>query len=97
MLRWSARARVDLKAIYDHIARDSPVRARNVAREILRRADLLPDTPNVGGVVPELNDQNVREIPIHSWRLVYQIREDGLFILTLVHKRRAPNARHLSG
>ena len=35
MLRWSARARADLKAIHDYIAKESPGNAKAVAREIL--------------------------------------------------------------
>ena len=33
MLRWSVRARADLKAIHDYIAKDSPLNAKAVARE----------------------------------------------------------------
>ncbi len=37
MLRWSQRARADLKAIHDYIAKDSPLNAKAVARELLQR------------------------------------------------------------
>ncbi|MDE2349267.1 MAG: type II toxin-antitoxin system RelE/ParE family toxin [Gammaproteobacteria bacterium] len=43
MLRWSARARADLKAIHDYIAKDSPGNAKAVAREILARRHLARD------------------------------------------------------
>ena len=95
MLRWSARARVDLKAIHDYIAKDSPRNAKAVAREILARAATLPETPRAGRIVPELNDADIREVPVHSWRVIYQLRGSDLYVLTLVHKRRAPGPEDL--
>ena len=88
--RWSQRARTDLKAIHDYIAKDSPANAKAVVRDILARAAALPETPRIGRVVPELNDADIREVPAHSWRVIYQLRGESVFIVTLVHRRRAP-------
>ena len=62
MLRWSARARADLKAIHDHISEDSQRNAKAVVRDILERAEQVPVTPRAARVVPELNDPTIREI-----------------------------------
>ena len=97
MLRWSTRARADLRAIHDYIAKDSPHNAKAVAREILARAATLPETPRVGRIVSELNDANIREIPVHAWRIIYQLRGADLYVVTLVHKRRAPSSEDLRG
>lgn len=88
MLRWSRRARLDLKAIHDHIAQDSPGNAKAVVHEFLARAEQLPALPRAGRVVPELGNPEIREVPVHSWRLIYQLRGDQVFVLALVHKRR---------
>ncbi len=90
MVRWSLRARADLKAIHAHISKDSPINAKTVAREIVNRANLIDHTPRGGRKVPELEDEAIREIPVYSWRVIYQLRESEVFIVTLVHKRRAP-------
>jgi len=95
VLRWSQRARADLKAIHDYIAKDSPLNAKAVAREIVQRASTLSATPRIGRTVPELNDPSVREVPAHSWRVIYQLRGDDIFIVTLVHRRRAPSPPEL--
>lgn len=42
------------------------------------------------GTVPELDDPDIREVPAHSWRVIYQMRGNTVFIVTLVHRRRAP-------
>ena len=97
MFRWSQRARADLKSIHDYIAKDAPLNAKAVTREIVQRASTLPATPRVGRAVPELNDPNLREVPVHSWRVIYQLRGEDLFIVTLVHRRRAPSPEQLRG
>jgi len=68
-----------------------------VAREIYRRAAALPATPHIGRRVAELNDADIREIAVHSWRVIYQLRGEDIFIVTLVHVRRAPTAADLRG
>jgi plasmid stabilization system protein ParE len=89
-VRWSQRARADLRAIHDHIARESPQNAKAVVQEIHARAATLFATPRIGRMVPELNDPALREMPVHSWRVIYQVRDSTLYIVTLIHKRRAP-------
>jgi toxin ParE1/3/4 len=95
MVIWTARARADLKAIHDYIAKDSHQNAQRVAREILRKADTLTEPPHPGRKVPELNDPHLREISAYSWRIVYHLRNGTVFIVTLIHKRRQPGAKDL--
>jgi toxin ParE1/3/4 len=63
MVIWSKRARADLKLIHDHIAEESPANAKAVAREILRRANTIESAPFSGRMVPEMQDERVREVP----------------------------------
>jgi toxin ParE1/3/4 len=90
MLRWTQRTRADLKAIHDYIAKGAPLNSKVVVRDIWERASQLPATPRIGRIVPELQNPDIREVPVHSWRVIYQLRGDKLFIVTLVHRRRAP-------
>ena len=64
-------------------------------REIVNRANLIDQTPRGGRKVPEVDDESIRELPVYSWRVIYQLRESNVFIVTLVHKRRAPAAEQL--
>lgn len=96
MVIWTARARADLKAIHDYIAKDSPQNAKRVVREMRRKADTLAETPHLGRVVPELDDPDIHEIPAYSWRLIYQLRDNRVFVLTVIHKRRQPGAADLA-
>jgi plasmid stabilization system protein ParE len=66
-------------------------------RKIFARNATLPETPRVGRIVPELSDPDIREVPVHAWRVIYQLRGADLYVLTLVHKRRAPGPEDLRG
>ena len=70
MLIWTHRARADLRAIHDYIAKDSPQNAKRVAHEIRRKAEALAEPPRIGRKVPELNDPQLREISAFSWRIL---------------------------
>jgi toxin ParE1/3/4 len=96
MVRWSRRARADLKAIHDRIAKEAPLNAKGVVREILRKADALAELPYRGRKVPELNDEQLREIPVSAWRMLYHVRQDNVFIVTLIHKRRQPSTEAIA-
>jgi toxin ParE1/3/4 len=95
MVIWTPRARADLKAIHDYIAKDSRQNAQKVAREILSKADALAEPPRPGRTVPEINDPDLREISAYSWRIIYHLRNDRVFIVTLIHKRRQPGTQDL--
>jgi plasmid stabilization system protein ParE len=96
MVTWTLRARADLKAIHEYIAKDSRQNAKRVAHEIRRKAEALAAPPRVGRRVPELNDPRLREISAYSWRIIYHLREDNVFIVTVIHKRRQPGAADLA-
>jgi len=88
MVRWSAPAKKDLKQIYDYIARDSKYYAKNVVQNIVERSESLKNSPEIGRIVPETDDSNVRELFIYSYRLIYEILPDGIMILAIIHGKR---------
>jgi plasmid stabilization system protein ParE len=93
MATWTVRARADLKAIHDYIAKDSPENAKRIVGEMRRKADALTAAPHIGRMVPELGDPEVREIPAYSWRILYQVQERRVYVLAIVHKRREERRR----
>ena len=88
MVKWSLRARADLKSIHDYIAKNSPRDAKRVTHEIRLKAETVVELPYSGRKIPEVNDEQLREIPSYSWRILYHIRNGDIFIVTIVHKRR---------
>jgi len=88
MVIWSEPAKADLRSIHDFIAHDSQHYAKKVTQDIREKTDVLDELPKVGKKVPELNDETVRELSLYSYRIIYEIKEQGAFVLAVVHKRR---------
>jgi addiction module RelE/StbE family toxin len=85
---WSEPAKADLHQIFEYIARDSRHYAQEVVRELMAKAEILHSLPRIGRVVPEINEETVRELPVHAYRILYEITGTDVVILTVVHKRR---------
>jgi len=85
---WSRPAREDLRLIHQYIAHDSNRYATRVIQDITDKVTTLPDFPRSGKVVPEIGEANVREISMYSYRIIYEIIGDTLYIHGVIHKRR---------
>ena len=42
----------------------------------------------MGRIVPELNEEDVRELFLYSYRIIYEIKDEVIFVLAVVHQRR---------
>jgi addiction module RelE/StbE family toxin len=87
-ITWSPEALDDVKSIANFIERDSPFYTKAVVTKIIELSRSLESLPNRGRIVPELEDQNIRELFVYSYRLIYQIRKDTILILAVVHGKR---------
>ena len=88
MVEWTEPARNDVRAIYEYIALDSKFYAKNTVRNIVERSATLSESPEIGRVVPELGEKEIREVFIYSYRIIYQILPDRLAILAIFHGHR---------
>ncbi len=87
-VRWTPQAADDLEAICLFIARDAPQLAAIFADRVLRATDQLARHPRLGRVLPELGIDNIREIIVSSYRVIYRIRQDEVHLLTVHHGAR---------
>ncbi len=85
---WSPEAVEDLETIAEYIERDSPFYARSVVTKILEVSRNIKKFPEIGRIVPELGDENIREKFIYSYRLVYQIKEEKILVIAVIHGKR---------
>ena len=96
MVRWSNPSKQDLKQIYDFIAKDSTYYAQRVVATIVEKSDKLGVFPYMGRIVPERNEERIREILIYSYRIIYQINLDDIEILALIHSKKDFSASEFS-
>ena len=86
---WSQAALDDLDEIYRYIARDSPLNAQMMIDGIIKKTDYLLDFPDLGKTYPELDDPNVRIILFRNFHIIYQLIDNNIEIVRVVHGRRA--------
>lgn len=85
---WSRRALSDLEGIAEYIATDSPTYAGVVVKKILNQTRILARFPCAGRKVPEFDDENVRELIVFSYRIIYRLQEDEVVIAAVIHGKR---------
>jgi len=87
-LNWSPEAIEDLNSIRDYIARDSAFYARSIVRKVLEAAKQIPEAVEIGRIVPEIGDKNIRERFVYSYRMVYKVDERQITIVAVIHGKR---------
>ena len=85
-LSWSLASQDDVVEIGDFIAKDSIVYAVSVVERLVSAAEALRSSPFVGRVVPEYGRQDLRELIIGSYRLVYLVRADEAIVVRVVSR-----------
>ena len=82
---WTDQALDDLDSICLFIARDSIQYAKLFAIRAFEATDRLKLFPKSGRVVPEINREDIREIILVNYRIIYRIITEEVEILTVHH------------
>ena len=85
---WSHEAAEDLAAVAEYIARDSSFYAASFVQEIIEAGRSLNEFAERGRVVPELGNQDIRELFVREYRLIYKVEKSQVAVLGLIHGRR---------
>lgn len=88
-VNWSVEATDDLDRIAEYIKRDSEVYAKSVVRRILESTHNLQQFPRMGRIVPELSDENMRELLVISYRVIYRIEDNEVTIAAIAHTKQS--------
>lgn len=80
---WTQKAQTDLINIGLYIKEDKPVAAKKFVSEIRERVSSIKNNPEIGRVVPEINNSQIREIIHKRYRIVYLIKKNRVDILTV--------------
>ena len=82
-VRWTEQAVADLQAIRQFIERDSPRYGRLVAERLFNATTRLEAFPRSGRVVPELGRDDLRELLVGDYRIVYRLESEAAVLLTV--------------
>lgn len=88
-LIWTDTAIHDLGDIGNYIAENSEKYAKLTVKKLFERTDILKRFPKTGRIVPEKNDENLRELIDGNYRIIYEIASPiQINILAIYHSAR---------
>ncbi len=85
---WTEPAVSDLEAIHTFISRDSTTYANTVVSEIINTVQQLEKFPLIGRIVPEINDEEIRELMVGHYRIIHDVSKSIVRALTILHGAR---------
>ena len=88
-INWTDFAIENLNDIGDYIEKDSFRYAKIVVNSLFDSTEILEQHPLIGRIVPEFENNNIRELIRGSYRIIYKIlNEKRIDILTIHHSAR---------
>ena len=85
---WTEPAWQDMEGAAEFINRDSESYAAAFVQEIKEAVASLSQFAERGRVVPEFADESVRELLVRTYRLVFEVSVERVFVLALIHGAR---------
>jgi plasmid stabilization system protein ParE len=82
---WSPLAIDRSSEIADYIAQDKPSAAEKWINTVFSKVEQLKSSPEIGRIVPELNNTQFREIIYGNYRIIYRIEKKQISVLTIRH------------
>lgn len=82
---WSPLAMDRASEIAQYIALDKPSAAENWINTIFTKVERLEFLPDIGRIVPEVNNRQIRELVYGNYRIIYRIETEQVSILTIRH------------
>jgi plasmid stabilization system protein ParE len=78
----------DLRAAETSVARHSAQYAAALVERVFARTEQLADQPYLGATVPEYDDESLREVLEHPFRIIYRVLEQQVDVVAVVHGAR---------
>ena len=82
---WSPLAIDRASEIAEYIALDKPAAADKWINTLFSKVEQLKFSPKSGRVVPEIGDEQFRELIYGNYRIIYRIEKKQVSILTIRH------------
>ena len=87
-VEWTEPAVSDLEGIRNFIGRDSKYYATRFVEKVVEAVENLDKFPKIGRSVPEAEEESIRELLLHSYRIIYRVETDRILVLTVIHGAR---------
>ena len=93
---WTDEAIDDLRQLVAYISKDNPAADIKLGEALIQKSMLLAAHPHFGRVFRKLAKDNVREMPVSPYRLIYEIDAvNSLVFIRMLHHsaRRDPEIK----
>lgn len=87
-VHWTNEALDQLLRIRERVAERSPDAADRLVERLATRAEQLDAFPRSGRAVPEYERDDIREVIVRPYRVIYRVKPEQIDILSVVHSRR---------
>ena len=87
-IRWTDPAIKSLRNLHGYIAKDSEIYASSFVQRIILAVEKLTNFPRLGRVVPEADEETIRELLYQNYRIIYRIKGERVEILTVMQGSR---------
>ena|SRR5215213_7145709 len=89
-VKLSRSARSDIEDIVRYISIDDPDRALRFGKFLIQHTKSLGQFPERGRVVPEFEDDSIRELIVRAYRIVYRLNhtEQSVEVIRFWHAAR---------
>lgn len=84
---WTEEALTDLESIGDYYEKTSPQYAPFIVNRLYDSVNRLAEHPKMGRKVPEVDHESLRELVVENYRIIYQLQEQRIEVITIVHGR----------
>ncbi len=82
---WSPLAIDRVSEIAEYIALDKPSAAEKWINTVFSKVQQLESSPEIGRIVPEIGNDQFRELIYGNYRIIYRVEKKQASILTIRH------------
>ncbi|WP_027360799.1 type II toxin-antitoxin system RelE/ParE family toxin [Desulforegula conservatrix] len=82
---WSPLAVDRVSEIAEYIAQDKPSAAEQWVKTVFSKVEHLKSSPEIGRIVPEIENNQFRELIYGNYRIIYRIEPKQISVLTVRH------------
>jgi len=80
---WSSLSVERLEEIFEYISNDNRSAAVKMINKIFSKVETLRDYPQIGRKVPEVNREEIRQLTLGEYRIIYRAEKSRIIILTI--------------
>lgn len=87
---WSPLSVERLEEIFRYISIDNHSTAKKFVDKIFSKVETLAEYPQRGRKVPEANREEIREVFLSEYRIIYRVEKSKIIILTIRNFKQLP-------